>query len=677
MQAVSRLDRYLTKDGANGRAWKRYLLWDDLQRALGPSDDLERRRIEAVYDRFRAGHRGLELAVFRDVALALRVYFDETSPPIDALPALARSAKEHFIARTPADLARAKRPLVQALGRLDRYLSPAGANGRAWKRFLMWDNLQRELAAQGGPDYVALDAVYHRFHSDHVGLELPVFRDVAQTLWAYRHLAEQVSNAGFHAEFEAHLEMLAKGLADYRQDAEAPLESIGEALGWLQRHRQALDVVRAIRAHLSQPNLYAQVSQGLIAAGSGRTVDETAPVRDFILGTSISGTGRTVGTASLRLVPDPHRAVIETVLDATNHSRTVGHNGPAIIFSAGETRITGCKRLVIDADGARGAPAKSSARTRTRVTGVGSTKRRLMGRIVRRVAQKRIPSQKSAGEQIAARHAEGTFNARLEAEVGATLSNANQTFQQRFRNPLVRRGEFPRLLRFSTTEDALRVEGLHDGPARLAAPSPPPDVSGRPDLALRLHESLVNNFATGLLAGRTIDKDQAERIALDIAGALPPQLQDDAGREPWAIEFAGPQPISLRIEKDRVTLTIRGRRFKSDRRVFDYPMNSTVGYRLENAGGAVKAVREGEVEVFPPDFVPGQGGQLSLRQSTLRNLLKRRFDKIFTPEIVSQGLVFPGRMRRAGKLDLTQLQADRGWLTLAWRRRATNHEAPK
>jgi len=597
------------------------------------------------------------------------------SPPIYELPALARSAKMHFIARTPADLARAKRPLVEALGRLDRFLTPAGSNGRAWKQFLKWDDLQRELAVPGVPDPLVLDSVYHRFHSDHVGLELPVFHDVAKALWSYRHLAEQVSNDGFRTEFESNLEALAQGLADYQQDPEVPLETIGGALGWLQRHGQALEIVRATRAHFSQSNLHAQISQELIAAGSGRTVDETAPVRDVILGTSISGTGRTVGKATVRLVPDPHRAVIETVLDATNYSNTVGRNRSAIICSTGETRILGSKRLLIDADGVRGGPAVSSARTRTHVTAVGSTHRRLLGRVVRRVAKKRIPQQKSASESVAARHAEHKFNARLEAEVGALLTKANQGFQQRFRNPLIRRGEFPRLLRFSTTAEIVRVEVLHDGPSRLAAPSTPPEISGRPDLAVRLHESLVNNFATGLLAGRTIDKDQVERITLDILGAVPPQLQDDEGREPWAIEFAKVQPITLHIEEDHVTLTIRGQRFKSDRRTFRYSMNSTVRYRLENAGGAVKAVRVGEVEVFPPGFVPGQGAQFGAAQQALRTLLKRRFDRIFPPEIVSKGLVLPGRLGRAGRLDLTQLEADRGWLTLVWRRGTTAHSS--
>jgi hypothetical protein len=603
-------------------------------------------------------------------------YGDELDPMLTALPTLARSAKEQFIIRTPAELERSRQLLVGVVRRLDRYLTRAGANGRAWKSFLKWEDLQRQLSDHASPDLVVLDGVYQRFHSGHTGLELPMFHDVAKALRSYRHLAEQVSNSGFRAEYEARLEALAEGLEGYQQAAETQrVEAMGEAIGWLDRHAQAPQVVRATRNLFGQANLHMQISQELIAAGSGRTIDETAPVRDLILGTSISGTGRTVGRASVHLVPDARRAVIETTLDATNYARTVGRNGPAIIYSTGETRILGSKRFSIDADGLRGSPATSSARTRTRVTGVGSTKRRVMDRVVRHVAQKKIPKQKSASEQIAARHAERKFNDRLEGELGGMLAKANLEFQRRFRDPLVRRDEFPRLLRFSTTAAELRCVALHDGPSRLAAPSAPPEIAGRPGLAVRLHESLVNNLATGLLAGRTLDQEQVEQLAVDILGKVPPQLVDEEQREPWAITFASSQPITLHIEQQTVTMTIRGRRFSSGSRRFD-AMNVTARYRLENAGGAVKAVRLGELEIFPPGFVPGEG-KLPPRLATIRNLLKHRFERIFTEEIVSQGLVLPGQMSKAGKLDLTQFEANRGWVTLAWERGSSDERGGK
>ena len=62
-------------------------------------------------------------------------------------------------------------------------------------------------------------------------------------------------------------------------------------------------------------------------------MDEVTPVKDVILGTNISGTGRTVGKVDLQLVPTDDKAILDTVLSGKVHSRTVGHNGPATIHS--------------------------------------------------------------------------------------------------------------------------------------------------------------------------------------------------------------------------------------------------------------------------------------------------------------------------------------------------------
>src|SRR5581483_1886581 len=76
---------------------------------------------------------------------------------------------------------------------------------------------------------------------------------------------------------------------------------------------------------------------------------------------------------------------------------------------------------------------------------------------------------------------------------------------------------------------------------------------------------------------------------------------------------------------------------------------------------------EGELEVYPTGFVPDSGRKMSLRQSRDANFVRHRFDDFFTPEITSKGLVLPGQWGRTGRLDLVELNADQGWVTLAWR----------
>src|SRR5262249_39229532 len=157
-------------------------------------------------------------------------------------------------------------------------------------------------------------------------------------------------------------------------------------------------------------------SKQFLAAGVGRSLDDTAPVRDVILGTSITGTGRTVGKVGVELIPNENQAILETVLTGTNHSNNVGRNGPAVIWSQGTTTLLARKQMIIDAAGVKTQTATASAKTCSQVTGVGSTKCGLMDRIVRRAASKRIPQQKGQSEQIAAQHASQQLVGRMEKE---------------------------------------------------------------------------------------------------------------------------------------------------------------------------------------------------------------------------------------------------------------------
>jgi hypothetical protein len=76
------------------------------------------------------------------------------------------------------------------------------------------------------------------------------------------------------------------------------------------------------------------------------------------------------------------------------------------------------------------------------------------------------------------------------------------------------------------------------------------------------------------------------------------------------------------------------------------------------------------LEIYPPDFKPGED-QLSSSQQSLKTILERRFSKIFKPELPDKptaGLEPGGRWKTLGTLPLVALSADDGWLSLGWSR---------
>src|SRR5207244_4291564 len=150
------------------------------------------------------------------------------------------------------------------------------------------------------------------------GLELPVFTDVAKALDAFIPVSVAAKNAEAKTEFDAQVDTLSKVIVEAEKDAAQGLSpeaaaQLGPVLGWLHDHRQLIDLVNALRKRWSQPNMRFQASKEFLAAGIARPLDETAPVRDVILGTNISGTGRTLGKVGVELIPDDKEAVIETV----------------------------------------------------------------------------------------------------------------------------------------------------------------------------------------------------------------------------------------------------------------------------------------------------------------------------------------------------------------------------
>ena len=96
-----------------------------------------------------------------------------------------------------------------------------------------------------------------------------------------------------------------------------------------------------------------------------------------------------------------------------------------------------------------------------------------------RVATKRAGQQKGQAERIAEQHAEERLSQMFEERIGTELARSNTQFKERFRNPLVRRGQLPRVY-FSTSTDHLYVTAIQAGSAQLAAQSPAPEIVGKP-----------------------------------------------------------------------------------------------------------------------------------------------------------------------------------------------------
>jgi hypothetical protein len=576
---------------------------------------------------------------------------------LEALLTACQEAKTQFRPITVADLKLLKGELVEAVARLDARLKLAGADGEDWRKYLLLDALEKELQKEEIPGREQLNEAYQRFASGNEGLRLVWFEDVQDALRRLLMADSAIDNPQIKTLYEQHLDALAGYLKAFAQNPNTEdALGISESVRWLENALQAPELVEAVAQRFSYPNLYVEVSAELVDAGVGEPVDDTAPVRDCIMGTAIYGCGHTVGQTTGELFPDAHQGVVDTVLFATTCSQTVGYHGPVCIYSDGTTHFGACKRLWVNEDGIFSHPAVSNAVTQSTINDIQARRR-----LIERFAWKKACKQKATAEWIASRHAEQRMNDRVDAKAAETIDKANRDFQDKFRRPLVERKLFPELLRFNTDREVLRTVSMQAGSSRLAAPTPPPEVV-KADMTLRLHESMVNNFALDALGGMTVHEEKLQKVVIDLLGRLPEKLKGDEDQEPWAITFARRQPISITFADDGFKITIRGSEyFKGNN---PYPaMDVTAIYKIEKTDKGFKAVRQGDIQIFPPGRQ-----QVGGKEQIIRTLLMKRFSKIFEPELLGEGFMFSGKWEKVGKMQPMELICRDGWLTIAWKR---------
>lgn len=594
-------------------------------------------------------------------------------PTIDELVAACEGAKGQFTPRTEAHLQAARSELQAATARLDARLKAAGPTGEDWRAFLDCTALTEQLARDARMELETLDPLYKKYDSGHPGLNLNCFADVRRALWRYLTTARAIGDAKLKDQYELVLEKLPEHLEAYRKSPNADAAwVIGRTVGWLEDAGQAPELIRAIRSYFSHPNLILQVSAGVVDAGLGRPVDETEPVRDVILKADIFGTGHTTGRVTVELAPNAQHAALDAVLRGNIESRTTGYRGPARVFSDSVTEITSRKPLLVDAEHVWALPAKSRAVTRTKITGVRVVRG---GKRLERLVWRRACSQKSQAEWVGARHAEQRVSRRVDQQTGQLVGEANQAFREKFRRPLADRNLFPELLRFHTTQDALHGTARYAGPAGLAASNPLPEIPEKHDLVLCLHESMINNLMDAALSGMILQEEELRSQMTEAFGPLPERLQPDEDEEPWAVTFAAYRPISVAFGNGRFKVTIRGRKYaRGEEEYSGVTMNVSAEYEIRKTPDGFKAVRQGELEVFPPGFVQGED-KLSTRQQVLRTLLQKKFGKIFDEEWTPKPLVLPGRWEKAGELAMTEWSVSNGWILVAWSRGSAADQA--
>lgn len=667
---LHRLERFIGS-GANGQAWKRFLKWEQLEAQL-KSESADPLIVAEVLARFRGTEKGLSLPQFAGARKALEAWA-ATLPPVapSDLPKLIARAKEGY---RPRGTEAAYAQLKTAQAALDRYLSRQEF-GDTWVQYLHLEELKQAVNGNQSPDVAKLQELYPKFVSGAEGLELSPMSQLSAALRAYIDAVQTADSDATRKQFQQQLDKLSATVKEFDPQAHnGKGPDVLKALSWLEQAGQAPAVVAAVRKNFSRPNLYVHLDSKFMARAAVQQVDDTSPVRDVILGTDIYGTGHTLGKVELNLIPNDQQAHYELVFGGAVDADSVGYNGPATVYSTSRTTFTSRKQVLLGSRGITALPARTSARVSSHTNGLStSINVPLLRRVVKNIAWKQVNQKQGQAEAIAARHAESRISSRFNDEVSGKLAEANGKFNKFLVLPMLRRGSRPEQLSFRTTADGMQIVGHYVNRERLAAPWAPPQVKAGAVMSAQLHESSVNNLSD-MIAGQTWEDEKAKEMVKELLGKIPEAWQEQDEKGAGTITFADENPVTLLIDNNQVTLTLRAKGFTRGERTYE-AMNITAAYKVDKTDGGILATRQGELDILPPNFVKGR--RLSLPQTVLRNLLKKTFGKIFTEQIVSHGIEFQGELAKLGKLEVDEFSADDGWVAISWKQADRLAEKPQ
>ena len=571
-------------------------------------------------------------------------------------------AKSHLVAVPVSEVDRTRRVLDRALAKLDAlFLRSDEETDWGWREYLRWEDLTTTLDSET-PDLSVLRRTYDYLRRKHEGLEMEHFTDVRSALNDFinaSHFTRQENQVQLYAELLDELKDAVK--AANQNPSAASNSTLGRILGTLEAAGQVPGLVSDVRSHFGQPNLMARVSNSFIARNTEQTIDDQREVSEEILGSQQTGQAHTLGTVTLNTVTNPDQAELKAVLEATTTAqnigrRPIGNLGTIVIHSDSESQATASKSILIKDGHLSSTAARACATTRTKINKVSAP------RFISKFATRQVHRKKGKAESIASQRVARRLEDQFDERVAESVGQANDNVTKEVRYPLIRLDAYPEAINFSTTEEDLNLEVVQAGQFQVGTGDEAPPISDDSDAALVVHQSAINNLAESILGGKTItDRMAAELLEVANQGDLPEEFSVDR-TNPWSITLAKYQPVTVELGDSKITVNIRGSRFRRGGSSVNDMIQVSATYRIEKTSKGVKLSREGDVELT----YPGKE-QLTVEQTAVKSFLLVKFNYLFKDLAETTGVQFPGRFEDKAPMELAVFEMSRGWLSLAWK----------
>jgi hypothetical protein len=551
----------------------------------------------------------------------------------------------------------ARSQLLAQMQAFEQYLGvPGNPNGQAWLAFLKWDQLKTELESPE-PNLRNLHNIEMTFRQNYWGLEYAPFVATRNALDYYiRALRYGTRPEQTIQTLASQLDSLAAAVdpASDLSDADRA-RNLGLVMNYLHESQQAPQLVAALHATFSHPNVQVSASEAFINRVVSRPVVEPAPVDEVILGTRVLGQSCTVGRVTADLLPNFNGVSVCLRMDADFSSNNIGYNRGVKIYTTGSADIHAAKFITLTPAGLFTQPATASANLNTQINDI-EHHLRIVRRIASRQAAKQSPEANAIGEARLVNRLANQFNRQVDEEL-AESGSGNLFNQER---PALARIGIPKPQLLLSSSDQHVFGALRQAtPFQLAALRPAPAVVPGAEVVAGIHQSVASNLADLFLGGRTVHSSEMDDLVRQFVGSVPPELQEEAEGEEWSITFADFHPLEVEFKDGLARVAVRATQMTRADQELNQAVTISAVYQPIVQGGEVVFERQGEVQL---DFA---GASRGIRQVTLRSFLKGKFERLFRERTEPQRLTLGRQMPNVPPLSLAGLRLEDGWAQVA------------
>jgi len=577
-----------------------------------------------------------------------------------------------------AKIAEAGKKLADAAKAAETYLGSI-KNGGGWVKYLQLKDVQTALAGKEASDVLtgvqtrlkAKDTLADEKSRDFLAKQ-PQIVAYEEALNAYLAAQAVPVVAANNPELRKALAELVAALDQYEETHESSAAAAA---------RKAFDSVRAaspdggdaiskaLRNHYFNYNMRIVAAESFMNKFFGQSLDQSGPVRDFVLGADVYGNQTTHTNVGVELIPSNKAAQFDIVARGAIASNTQGVTDQATVFTYGNHSFTAAKRINFDGEKFWTQAARINVSAHNSTTGA-DTHMGLFSGIGNRIAVNTAEGMRGESEAIAASRVQDRVLPEFNRDVDKAFGPSGKvnTDYSKTLGALRELNLYPDAYSWTTTNSELKGSTRLMAATELGGNDPNPALFLGRGLTILVHESLMNNAADRLeLAGKTMTEEELDaKLEANFSKLLNKEVKIKKDDKPASEEDTGPKtfvfdksdPLRVQIVDGSVIMTLRAG-FKQEGKediptqIVTVPMSFSVN--MKNV-----VIEPGSVSVAAAEKAEDPG-----KQFASAGVIKKKIETAFPRKEVDR-VSYVTVEKRKVLMAVTRIRALDGWLSITY-----------